>query len=220
LGFAQTQIGLFEESFVTEAAQDDRMTLLIQLPGISLVTARALLAAIGDIRRFSTAQHLVGYAGLGGRVHDSGLTHRTGSITKAGRRDIRTPMVEAAHTASRIHPHWKAELARLEPRLGHNKAIVAIARKLLVAVWHVLTDAVADRFAQPESVARKLMQYTYRLGKDHRPAGQSTAEYVRQQLDRLGLGADLTAIAWGEQRSIPLPPSCLAQEDSTLPAEA
>jgi transposase len=220
LTFAQTQIGLFEETFVTEAAQDDRMTLLIQLPGISLVTARALLATIGDIRRFPTAEHLVGYAGLGGRVHDSGLTHRTGSITKAGRRDIRTPMVEAAHTASNTHPHWKAELARLEPRLGHNKTIVAIARKLLVAVWHVLTDAVADRYAEPESVARKLVKYTYRLGRDHRPAGQSTAEYVRQQLDRLGLGADLTAIAWGQQRTISLPPSRLAQEDSASPMDA
>jgi hypothetical protein len=48
-------------------------------------------------------------------------------MTKAGRRDIRAAMIEAAHTASRPHPHWKAELARLEPRLGHNKAIGAIA---------------------------------------------------------------------------------------------
>ncbi len=220
LAFAQSQIVLFEDTFVTEAAQDDRMTLLIQLPGISLITARALLAAIGDIRRFPTAKHLVGYAGLGGRVHDSGLTHRAGGITKAGRRDIRAPMVEAAHTASNTHPHWKAELARLEPRLGHNKAIVAIARKLLVAVWHVLTDAVADRFAEPEYVARKLMQYTYRLGRDNRPAGQTTAEYVRQQLDRLGLGADLTAFRWGQKKTIALPPSRPAQAGDAQPPVA
>jgi transposase len=220
LAFAQSQIVLFEDAFVTEAAQDDRMTLLIQLPGISLITARALLAAIGDIRRFPTPKHLVGYAGLGGRVHDSGLTHRPGGITKAGRRDIRAPMVEAAHTASNTHPHWKAELARLEPRLGHNKAIVAIARKLLVAVWHVLTDAVADRFAQPEYVARKLMQYTYRLGRDNRPAGQTTAEFVRQQLDRLGLGADLTTFRWGQKKTIALPPSRPAQARDTQLSEA
>ena len=42
-------------------------------------------------------------------------------------------MVEAANSAVRSHPHWKAELARLEPRLGRSKAVVAIARKLLVA---------------------------------------------------------------------------------------
>ena len=95
-----------------------------------------LLAAIGDISRFPDAKHLVGYSGLGSRVHDSGLTRRTGGMTKAGRRDIRAAMVEAAHAASRTHPHRKAELARLEPRLGHDEAIVAIARKLLLAVWH------------------------------------------------------------------------------------
>ena len=165
-------------------------------------------------------KHLVGYAGLGGRVHDSGLTHRAGGITKAGRRDIRAPMVEAAHTANNTHLHWKAELARLEPRLGHNKAIVAIARKLLVAVWHVLTDAVADRFAQPEYVARKLMQYTYRLGRDNRPAGQTTAEFVRQQLDRLGLGADLTTFRWGQKKTIALPPSRPAQAGDAQLSEA
>jgi len=219
LAFAQAQIALFEDTFAAEAIQDDRVTLLIQLPGISLITACALLSAIGDIRRFPTAKHLVGYAGLGGRVHDSGLSHRAGSITKAGRRDIRTPMVEAAHTASNTHPHWKAELARLEPRLGHNKAIVAIARKLLVAVWHVLTESVADRFAEPQRVARKLMQFTYRLGQNHRPADQTTAQYVRQQLDRLGLGADLTAIPWGPKKSISLPPSRLPQAGDAQPPE-
>jgi hypothetical protein len=171
-----------------------------------------LLAAIGDISRFPSAKHLVGYAGLGTRVHDSGQTHRSGRITKAGRRDIRTAMVEAAHTASRTHPHWQAELARLEPRLGKNKAIVAIARKLLVTVWHVLTDSCADRFAEPEQVARKLLRHAHRLGRGRRPQGQTPAQYVRQQLDRLGQGADLTGIRWGKG-TIPLPPSRLGTED-------
>ena len=178
LVFAQTQIAHLEEAMIALAAQDERVLLLVQIPGIGLLTALTLLAAIGDISRFPTAKHLVGYAGLGTRVHDSGQTHRSGRITKAGRRDIRAAMVEAAHTASRTHPHWRAELARLEPRLGKNKAIVAIARKLLVAVWHVLTKGCADRFADPEQVARKLLQHAYRLGRNHRPEGQ-TAGSVR-----------------------------------------
>jgi transposase len=206
LAFAQAQIATLEETLTTLAALDERVLLLIQLPGIGIVTALTLLAAIGDIARFPAPSKLVGYAGLGARVHDSGLTHRSGRITKAGRRDIRAVMVEAAHIAANTHPHWQAELARLEPRLGRNKAIVAIARKLLVAVWHVLTESCADRFADLQIVARKLMQHAYRLGEENRPDGQSTAEYVREQLDRLGLGEDLTAIQWGK-RSIPLPPA-------------
>jgi transposase len=205
--FAQSQSAQLEQTLTQLAAQDERVPLLIQLPGVALITATTLLAAIGDIARFPTAEQLVGYAGLGSRVHDSGLTHRSGRITKSGRRDIRATMIKAAHTASRTHPHWKAELARLEPRLGYNKAIVAIARKLLVAVWHILSEECADRFAVPERVARKLLHFAYALGHAHRPQGQTPPQFVRQQLDRLGLGMHLTAVAWGKRRAIPLPPS-------------
>ena len=213
LVFARAQIAHLEEAMVTLTAQDDRAVLLLQLPGVGLITAMTLLAAIGDITRFATASHLVGYAGLGGRVHDSGQTHRSGRITKAGRRDIRAAMVEAAHAACRSHPHWQAEMTRLEPRLGHNKAIVAIARKLLVAVWHVLTDGSPDRYATAERVACKLLQHAYRLGSENRVPGQTPTEYARAQLDRLGLGADLAVIPWGKNRVIPLPPSGLNLDD-------
>jgi transposase len=214
LAFARSQITRLEATLSALAAeQNDRLLPLLQLPGLAMVSGLTLLAAIGDVARFPTAKHLVGYAGLGASVHDSGQTHHSGRITKTGRRDIRAVMVEAAHTASRVHPHWHAELTRLEPRLGHNKAIVAIARKLLVAVWHVLTKGCADRFAQPEPVARKLMQHAYRIGRDGRQSGQSCGQCVRQQLDRLGLGAELTSLRWGT-RTIPLPPSQRAEAAS------
>lgn len=145
-------------------------------------------------------------------THDSGQTHRQGRITKAGRRDIRAAMVEAAQTACRLHPHWQAELARLEPRLGRNKAIVAIARKLLVAVWHVLTKECGDRFAKAEAIARKLAKYAYTIGKDNRPSRQTVAKYVRGQLDRLGIGVEMDAIRWKSKR-IDLPPSRLIAAD-------
>jgi transposase len=205
LAFARSQITRLEATLSGLAAeQNDRLVSLLQLLGLAVISGLTLLAAIGDVGRFPTAKHLVGYAGLGARVHDSGQTHHTGRITKTGRRDIRAVMVEAAHTASRVHPYWRAELARLEPRLGHNKAIVAIARKLLVVTWHALSDGEADHMAEPEQVARKLMQHAYRLGMACRPSGLTCGQYVRQQLDRLGLGAELTAIRW-RNRTIALP---------------
>ena len=87
---------------------------------------------------------------------------------------------------------------------------MAIARKLLVTVWHVLTKGCVDRFAEPEMVSRKLLHYAETLGKTNRPDGQTAAEYVRQQLDRLGLGIDLTSVPRGS-KIIPLPPSHLTQ---------
>jgi len=210
LDFSQQQVERIETALKVLAAEDERVPRLVQLPGISLINALTILGAIGDITRFPSPKKLVGYSGLGGRVHDSGQTSRRGRITKAGRRDLRTAMVQAAQTAANTHPHWKAELARLQPRLGRNKAIVAIARKLLVAVWHVLTKDAPDRFAEPVSVARKLMSFAHTLGKVNRPAGQTAAQYVRYHLDRLGLGAELTEIPWGTIKSpVPLPPSRL-----------
>jgi transposase len=212
LDFAQQQVECIETALKALAAEDERVPRLVQLPGISLINALTILGAIGEITRFPSPKKLVGYAGLGGRVHDSGQTSRRGGITKAGRRDLRTAMVQAAQTAANTHPHWKAELERLQPHLGRNKAIVTIARKLLVSVWYVLTNEDSDRFAEPELVARKLLQYAYVLGKANRPASQSPGQYVRYHLDRLGLGADLTAIPRGaKKKPRPLPPSALLQ---------
>ena len=213
LRFAEAQLAHLTSMMNEMAAHDERVTHLIHLPGFGVITALTVLAALGEIARFEDAKHLVGYAGLGARIHDSGLTTRTGRITKAGRKDLRAALVEAAQVAANSHPHWKAELARLEPRLGRNKAIVAIARKLLVAVWYVLSEQAADRYADPQIVARKLMQYAYQIGKHNRPAGQSAAQFVRQKLDIIQLGADLHEIYWGpKKKPVPLPPSSLLQK--------
>jgi transposase len=210
LTFARHQVDRIETTLKALAAEDERVTRLVHLPGINLINALTILGAIGTVERFPSPKQLVGYSGMGGRVHISGKTNRTGRITKAGRRDLRTAMVQAAQTASNTHPRWQAELARLKPRIGRNKAIVAIARKLLIAVWYVLSKEVPDRFAEPEIVARKLMQYTYVLGRANRTAGQSTAQFVREQLDTLGLGAELNEIPWGTKKpAVPLPPSKL-----------
>jgi transposase len=207
LQFAQRQQNRLTSMMEEIAYQNEQVTRLLQLPGVGVVTAVTVWAAIGDVQRFADPQHLVGYAGFGTRVHDSGMTSRSGRLTKAGRRDLRVVLIEAAQVAANSHPHWQAELARLQPRLGRNKAIVAIARKLLVAVWYILAQHKTDRFAQPEAIAQKFLKFAYQLGKENRPKGQSAAQFVRLRLDALHLGNDLTCIAWGSKKPIPLPPS-------------
>ena len=207
LRFAESQRDRLTSMMEEMASQEAQVTRLLQLPGFGVVTAVTVWAALGTIQRFADPQHLVGYAGLGTKVHDSGMSTRTGRITKAGRRDLRVVLIEAAQVAANSHPHWKAELARLQSRLGRNKAIVAIARKLLVAVWYILAQHKTDRFAQPEAIAQKFLKFAYQLGKENRPAGQSAAQFVRQRLDALQLGQELTSIAWGSKKPIPLPPS-------------
>jgi len=216
LQFAEKQVKGMTGIMEGMAAEQEEIGRLLHLAGFGVVTAVTVWAAIGDIRRFSEPRYLVGYAGLGSRVHDSGMTTRTGKITKEGRRDLRTVLIEEAQAAASSHPHWKAELARLEPRLGHNKAIVAIARKLLIAVWHVLAKKQTDRFVDPEKVSQKLLRFAYDVGKSNR-AGQSAAQFVRHRLDDLQIGQELTSIPWGSKKPIPLPPSSLKTERSDVP---
>src|SRR5215208_4198872 len=115
---------------------------IMQLPGVGFVIAMTVLAAIGDISRFENAKKLVGYAGIGAGVHDSGKTHKEKKITKKGRKELRWAMVEAAWRAVRMSPFWKAEYEKHLKRMRKpNQAIVVIDRKLLIAIWHVLSKA-------------------------------------------------------------------------------
>lgn len=183
----------------TTALWANQVPYLIQLPGIGLISAMIVLSAIGEVTRFGAAQQLVGYAGLGAGVHSSGKTHRTGRITKEGRRELRWVLVEAAHTATRTHPYWQAEFRRLERRLGEKKAIVALARKLLVVIWHVLQARTADQRADAEQVAFKLMVWSWKLS-DAQRGGLTSRQFIRAHLIRLGLGPELTHITRGGTR--------------------
>ncbi|MBE7557229.1 MAG: hypothetical protein HS126_39845 [Anaerolineales bacterium] len=73
-----------------------------------------------------------------------------------------------------------------------KKAIVAIARKLLVIIWHVLTAKVADRRAEPQQVARYFITWGRQL-RVKTTLGLKASEFARQHLDRLQLGRNWSA---------------------------
>ncbi len=187
----------------------DLTPYLLQLPGIGLITAMTILSAIGEIERFPTAKKLVGYAGLGAKVHSSGLTHRTGGITKQGRKELRRVLIEAAWTAVRYDQHWQEQFEHLAYHIGREKAIVAIARKLLVIIWHVLTAKVADRRAEPQQVARYFITWGRQL-RVKTTLGLKASEFARQHLDRLQLGRELERVPYGTVTYC-LPPSTTDQ---------
>ena len=169
---------------------------VIQQTGIGLLTAMILLAAIGDIQRFEHPNQLVGYAGLGARVHESGQTHNTGGISKHGRRELRAAMVEAAWVAVAHNAFWKAKFARLARRLGDGKAIVAIARQMLVSVWYLWHNHTVDRHSDATTIAHKLWTWAEDGGKAMRH-GLTCGHFVRFQLDQLGIGQELTELRYG-----------------------
>lgn len=117
---------------------------------------------------------------------------------------IATPL--PTHRAQ--HAYWKGQFARLEPRLGKPKAYVAIARRMLVAAWNILSEETADCHADAQQVACAFFAHAYRVGVRNLHGGLSALAYTRQQLDRLGLGAELTSLPWGSKH-YKLPPSSL-----------
>jgi len=210
LAFAREQISRFERRMAQWAAEQPEAARLMQITGIGLVSAVTILAAIGDIQRFPSANQLVGYSGLGARIHDSGLTTRTGRITKAGRKELRLALVESAQVAVLHDPRWKAELQRLAPRIGRNKAIVAIARKMLVLVWHLLTKKVPDNKVDPDRLGRKFLEFAYVMNAEER--GKSAQEFVRERLDLVGVGAEMEFVRQG-RKHIALPKSALSAKE-------
>lgn len=172
---------------------ETQVRLLLQLPGFGTLTTMTVLGAIGNIDRFESAKKLVRYAGLGASVRASGGKSQSGAITKAGRKDLRRSLIHAAHMAVRSHPHWKRQYQEMCRRMPKQKAIVAVARKLLVVIWHVLTKGEIDQQSSVERIGYRMAIWYWGLPKGQKE-GFSRAQFVRWQLMQLDIGHDLTHI--------------------------
>ena len=171
---------------------------LMQLPGMGVVIAMTVLSAIGEIHRFADANHLVGYSGLGAGVHDSGQEHIEKRITKSGRKELRWAMVEAAWRAIRMSPYWKEQYEKYLKRMRRpNQAIVVVARKLLVAVWHVLNKEELDERASEEDLAYKMLLWSWSLSEEVRQ-GLTYKQFAKYALMRLGVQTDITRFVRGK----------------------
>jgi transposase len=165
---------------------------LLQLSGFGVIVTMTVLSAIGDISRFESANTLVGYSGLGAGVHDSGKEHIEKRITKSGRKELRWALVEAAWRAIRISPYWKEQYEKYLRRMRKpNQAIVVIARKLLVVVWHMLTKQETDQRVNEEDLAYKMLVLAWDLDQEVR-MGLTYKQFAKYALMKLGIETDIT----------------------------
>ncbi len=138
---------------------------LLTITGVNLIVAAGLVAAIGDIRRFASPEKLVSYVGLNPRVRQSGLgLAQHGRISKQGRSHARAMLVEAAWAACKTPGPLRAFFLRIRARRGHQVAAVAVARKLAVLCWHLLTKNVDYELARPALVAQKVRAMELQAG--------------------------------------------------------
>lgn len=115
------------------------MSLLESVPGVGTRTAEVIVSHLPDPARFRRADEVGAYAGLVPRQYQSGETDRRGRITRRGPRVLRAALVECAWCSLRYNAWARDTWLRLQANgLSKKKAIVALARKILVRCWAIL----------------------------------------------------------------------------------
>ncbi len=151
-----------------------QIDLLVTIPGVQKATAEVIVAETGaDMTRFRSPANLASWAGVCPGQHESAGIHHSGK-RRRGNRWLGGALGTAALAAGRTRErtYLGARYARLVPRLGKQKTIVAVQHSILTAVWHMLSDNVnyqdlgGDYFTKqdPERVKRHIIRQANALG--------------------------------------------------------
>jgi transposase len=166
-------LAALDKALAEGALDDGRVRRLMTVGGINATVAVAVLAAIGDVRRFPAPAKLVAYLGLDPKVRQSGdRPAQHGRISKQGRAHARAMLVEAAWAVAATPGPLRAFFLRVKDRRGKQIAAVATARKLAVLVWHLLAKGEDYAWARPALVEAKRRQLELAAGRPSRRGGK------------------------------------------------
>jgi len=141
----ERRIDSCEHQLEALAKQIPMVQRYLSLPGVGLLIATALVAFIGDLRRFRSARHFASYLGLVPKERSSGSFRRLGRISKRGDVYLRCLLIHGARSALRAAStkaqpdRLRSWALRLREKHGYNKAAVALANKLARILWAVAT---------------------------------------------------------------------------------
>lgn len=178
------RIAAADAELLATASMEEQARLLMTLPGVGVHVALGLLAAIGDIHRFPSPEKLAAYLGLVPRVSQSAGRCHHGRITKAGPTLVRSLVVEAAQILARSPSPLATTYWRVRRKRGHNVAVTALARKLVVVAWHLLQKREPYRYAPAPSTRRKLRAL---IPREQRRPATSSPETLEQVYREAGL---------------------------------
>jgi transposase len=115
------------------------LRIVSSVPGVGKTSGASILAELGDVSRFESGKQVSAWAGLAPSVYQSAGVTVLGHITKHGSRWLRRSLVEAAHGAIKVKDGvFRRMYFRVAQRRGKKTAVVAVARKLLTVIWHLL----------------------------------------------------------------------------------
>jgi transposase len=177
IDFVDAEIAILERAVAEHALASQDIKRLMTVPGVSLMTAATFIAAVGTIQRFSEPRRLVSHLGLDPKVRQSGIAPaRHGRISKQGvASQVRQMLTEAAFVAVSTAGPTRAFYDRVRARRGSQIAIVAVARKLAVLFWHLLTREQDYAFARPSLTRKKLRALELRAGAERQPGRRDLA---------------------------------------------
>ena len=144
LYFTPSKTEIEREIFRLSDKYEQALSLIRTVPGFDKnpMTAIQILSEIGgDMSVFPTAKNLVSWAGCCPRNDQSNQKVKSTRISRAGSY-FKPVLVQIANALikSKKHPEITTRYRRIRARRGHKKAIIAICRMLLTAIWHILTD--------------------------------------------------------------------------------
>jgi transposase len=154
IGVIQNKINMIDADLNKRIiARQNDLKIAMSIPGIQFTSAVTILAEIGDYRNFSSSEKLASYFGIVPIVHQSAGNQHTGCITKHGSKHLRWIMVQVAHAASKkIGSKLRKFYLRVRARRGENVAIVALARKILCILYHLLMNQ--EMYEEPGAAKR------------------------------------------------------------------
>jgi transposase len=178
----QEQIDKFDKLQADHAWHEQRVRLLMTLPGVDVTVAEAVLAALGDITRFASPQQAAAYLGLVPSTRQSANKCYHGPITKRGNVQARWMLVQAAQQLWR-HPGPLGNFfRRIKRRKNHNVAVVACARKFVVIAIHMLKNNEPYRYAQPATTESKLRRLRVQVTGEKRRSGMPKGQKAMAKL--------------------------------------
>ena len=184
LDFLQGELSRIDRAIAEQALGSAEIRRLMTIPGVDVTTAATLMATIGDVARFPSPRNLVGYLGLDPKLRQSGVSKpRHGRISKEGSAAARHALVEAAWAAAKAPGPLRVFAERTAARRGRHIAAVAVARKLAVLAWHLLSRGEDYAYQRPSVVRRKLRRLELRTGapRAKRQAGSAPLWGSRDQ---------------------------------------
>jgi transposase len=117
------------------------LAIVMSVPGISFVAGSIILSEIGDYRDFRTPEQLAKWCGLVPGLNESAGKKKSCGITKQGSKNLRTILVEIAHVVARMkNTRFTRFFKRIMARKNYNVAIIALARKLICIIFHLLVN--------------------------------------------------------------------------------